>query len=79
MTVAEEESTETGRMTLVEHLTELRRRLIWSFVAIAVGAVVCWMAYDWIIDFLLEPYCRSLPEDQRAETDVFGAQRSKPE
>ena len=73
MTVAEEESTETGRMTLVEHLTELRRRLIWSFVAIAVGAVVCWMAYDWIIDFLLEPYCRSLPEDQRAETDVFGA------
>ena len=60
------------RMTLVEHLTELRRRLIISFVAIAVGAVVCWIAYDQILDFLLDPYCRSLPEDDRAATGVFG-------
>lgn len=64
-----------SRMTLIEHLTELRRRLIISFVAIAVGAIVCWIAYPWILDFLLEPYCRSLPDEQReaAEvTEVFG-------
>jgi sec-independent protein translocase protein TatC len=71
--VADEESTEDGRMTLVDHLTELRSRLIRSFIAIAVGAVVCWIAYDWILDFLLEPYCQTLPEDQRVETEVFGA------
>ena len=61
------------RMTLVEHLTELRRRLIISFVAVAAGAVVCWMAYDWILEILLDPYCRSLPETDRSDagfTDV---------
>ena len=60
------------RMTLVEHLTELRRRLIISFVSIAVGVVVCWIAYDQILDFLLDPYCRSLPEGDRVATGVFG-------
>ncbi len=66
-------STDDGqRMTLVEHLAELRRRLIISFVAIAVGAVVCWIAYDQILDFLLDPYCRSLREDERVATGVFG-------
>ena len=73
MTDIEEESTTSGRMSLVDHLAELRTRLIWSFAAIAAGAVVCWIAYDWILDFLLEPYCQSLPEEQRAQTDVFGA------
>ncbi len=56
-------SKDTG-MTLMEHLTELRRRLIVSFVAIAVGAVVCWIAFDWIIEFLLEPYCSTLEEGE---------------
>jgi len=46
-----------GRMTLMEHLTELRKRLIISFGAVAVGAIVCWIAYPQIIDFLLKPYC----------------------
>ena len=59
-------------MTLVEHLAELRRRLIISFAAIAVGAVVCWIAYDWILEFLLDPYCRSLSDDQRSQSEVFG-------
>jgi sec-independent protein translocase protein TatC len=71
--LTDEESTDEGRMTVVEHLTELRTRLIRSFIAIALGAVICWFAYDWILDFLLEPYCQSLPPDQRAQTDVFGA------
>lgn len=61
------------RMTLIEHLAELRRRLIIGFVAVGVGAVVCWLAYDWILDFLLEPYCQSLDDTQRAEAGVFGS------
>lgn len=61
------------RMTLMEHLTELRRRLVITFVAIALGAVACWIAYPWILDFLLEPYCRSLPVADRTATEVFGS------
>ena len=60
-------------MTLMEHLTELRRRIVISLIAIAVGAIACWIAYPGILDFLLEPYCRSLPEADRTATDVFGS------
>ncbi|MCX7620416.1 MAG: twin-arginine translocase subunit TatC [Acidimicrobiales bacterium] len=43
-------------MTLWEHLAELRSRLIKSVVAVAAGAVLAWMFYDRIFDFLLHPY-----------------------
>ncbi|HSD49746.1 MAG TPA: twin-arginine translocase subunit TatC, partial [Actinomycetota bacterium] len=44
-------------MSLVEHLEELRRRLVTAVVAIAVGSVVGWLLYDTVIELLLEPYC----------------------
>lgn len=44
-------------MPLVEHLRELRRRLIRSILAIAVGAVVGFLAYDRIFDVLKKPAC----------------------
>lgn len=46
-----------GNMSLVEHLSELRRRIIISVVSVAVGAVVAWFLYPNILDFLLEPHC----------------------
>lgn len=48
------------RMTLVEHLAELRSRLIKAILAIAIGGLVAWFAYDWILDALLQPYCEQL-------------------
>jgi sec-independent protein translocase protein TatC len=42
-------------MTLVEHLRELRNRLFWSFVAIAIGGVVGWIFYTPIFKFLTQP------------------------
>jgi len=57
MTDTEERPATEARMSLIEHLTELRRRLIISFVAIAVGVVVGWFAYEWIIERLLDPLC----------------------
>ncbi|HEX2274822.1 MAG TPA: twin-arginine translocase subunit TatC [Acidimicrobiales bacterium] len=43
-------------MSLVEHLTELRRRLIISVVALAVGGLVAFLLYERILDFLISPY-----------------------
>lgn len=43
-------------MTLVEHLTELRRRLVISLVAVALGAVVVFVLYEHVIELLSEPY-----------------------
>ena len=45
-----------GRMTLIEHLIELRRRIIVCAIAIGLFAVVGWFLYPWISDFLLRPY-----------------------
>lgn len=44
-------------MTLVEHLEELRYRLIAALVAIAIGAVVGWFLFDAVVDLLQDPYC----------------------
>ena len=45
-----------GHMTLMEHLGELRRRLIISVIAVGVGAVIMFFLYDWLLGFLSGPY-----------------------
>ena len=49
-----------GTMTLVEHLDELRKRLLISVIAIAVAAVAGFVFYERILDFLVGPYCDAL-------------------
>lgn len=56
-TAATKTETELGAMTLVEHLTELRRRLIISCLAVGVGAIVAFLLYHRIFQFLVHPYC----------------------
>jgi sec-independent protein translocase protein TatC len=59
---------ERGTMTLVEHLVELRRRLVICIVAIAGGAVVGWFLYGPVLDLILNPYCdywQTIPLKQR--------------
>jgi len=46
-----------GRMSMLEHLYELRDRIIKSAIAIAIGAVAAWFLYPQIFDILLDPYC----------------------
>ncbi|MFM7718441.1 MAG: twin-arginine translocase subunit TatC [Actinomycetota bacterium] len=57
-----------GRMTLVEHLEELRSRLMVSLGAIAFGSAIGWFLYPRVLDLLLDPYCdylRTVPENVR--------------
>ncbi len=56
-------STPDDRMTLVEHLAELRTRIIRSLLAVVVGVIVVLAAYNTVLDFLLEPY-RNLCADK---------------
>ena len=48
-------------MKLVEHLTELRRRVIVSVIAFVVMATVAFLAYNWILALLKHPYCEVAP------------------
>jgi sec-independent protein translocase protein TatC len=56
-------------MTIVEHLNELRNRLIKSIIAIALGGVVIWIFYDPILEFLIRPYEEAEPGSRPIITD----------
>jgi sec-independent protein translocase protein TatC len=45
-------------MTLIEHLTELRRRVLVCAVAFIVAATVAFLVYNHILSFLQHPYCQ---------------------
>ena len=51
-----EDEVEASRAPLLEHLTELRTRLIRSLFAITLGAVACFFAAEPIFEILLRPF-----------------------
>src|SRR5690349_5729739 len=50
-----------GRMSLVEHIRELRRRLTISIVAILIGVAVTFVFWEPVFHVLRQPYCRLHP------------------
>jgi sec-independent protein translocase protein TatC len=55
-----------GRMTFMEHLLELRSRVIKCAIAVGLGAIVGWFLYPSIISLLLHPY------EQIADRSIAG-------
>ena len=47
---------------LIEHLAELRTRLIWSALAFIVAMVICYAVWQPIYNFLTQPICYALNE-----------------
>lgn len=46
--------------TLLEHLSELRKRLTWAAIALLLGTVISFVFAQNILDFLLTPYAESI-------------------
>jgi sec-independent protein translocase protein TatC len=53
-----------GRMSVIDHLKELRRRLFIVMILIGLGAVLGWLVYNPLLEILKEPYCR-IPFEHR--------------
>ena len=53
---------ESNAAPLIEHLTELRSRLIKSVLAFLVGMVVCFTIWNSIFNFLTYPLCSAMME-----------------
>ncbi|HST52793.1 MAG TPA: twin-arginine translocase subunit TatC [Pyrinomonadaceae bacterium] len=51
-----------GQMSFLEHLDELRRRLIRSIIFIFVALILCWLVSDRIYNFLSVPIRRAMAE-----------------
>lgn len=61
-----------GRMSLGDHLRELRRRFLIAGSAVAVGSVLGWVEYDLLFDKLMAPL-RKVAEERGALVNInFG-------
>ena len=58
---SEDEERELPKMSFLEHLEELRKRLIVSIVALGVGFLVCWNFADRIFGWIEQPLTKFLP------------------
>jgi sec-independent protein translocase protein TatC len=49
-----------GRMPLMDHLRELRNRVVKVAIAIVAGGIVSWVFFDRIWAFMQRPYCQAV-------------------
>ncbi|MFZ0492094.1 MAG: twin-arginine translocase subunit TatC [Acidimicrobiia bacterium] len=56
--------------SVIEHLEELRWRFVKSAIAIAIGAIVAFIAREWIFDVLARPYRLALPGQDLNQFEV---------
>ncbi|MGZ8853337.1 MAG: twin-arginine translocase subunit TatC [Thermoanaerobaculia bacterium] len=70
---AEDPERDLQKMSFLEHLEELRKRLLFTFIAIGVGFAVCWHWSGLIFTWLQAPLTRFLPPgDTLAYTRLTG-------
>ncbi len=65
MREAEEDALDSSRMSMLDHLVELRRRLIWSVLIFALAFAVCYEFADEIFAFLAQPLADAMQGEQR--------------
>jgi sec-independent protein translocase protein TatC len=63
---ARKEPNPEARMSLIEHIRELRRRVLWSIAVMIVGSIVGWFIEPPVWTFLTHPYCRLPAHDVNA-------------
>jgi sec-independent protein translocase protein TatC len=69
LTDADELELESGRMSFLEHLDELRKRLIASVISLAIGCVIGFFFLDkYIFPFIMLPMQQMLPDGGRLIT-----------
>src|SRR5947209_16959976 len=60
-----EEEHELPKMSFLDHLDELRKRLIVSILALLVGFLVCWGYADRIFELIQAPLAKFLPHGDK--------------
>jgi sec-independent protein translocase protein TatC len=62
---------EMPTMGFLEHLEELRRRIIYSIIAVAVGCAICWKFVERIVDLMQRPIVQALHANGLPEKLVY--------
>ncbi|MBZ5680869.1 MAG: twin-arginine translocase subunit TatC [Acidobacteriia bacterium] len=66
-----QESDSLPAMGFLDHLEELRRRIIYSIIAVAVGFFACWWKVERIYDIMQRPIMDALRSNGMAEKLVY--------
>jgi sec-independent protein translocase protein TatC len=61
-----------GQMSFLDHLDELRRRLVRSIIFVFIAFMGCWFVSDYIYNFLARPVRVALGEAQRRQLPLGG-------
>ena len=61
----DDDKEEHGRMSLFDHLRELKKRLIRAFAAVFVGFLICYAFAEELFNFLVQPLLAVLPKGSK--------------
>lgn len=61
----DESPDDSGRMSFLEHLDELRKRIIWALLSVLVGFAIVIFFINPIFDFIMQPMQLMLPAGQK--------------
>ncbi len=64
---ADEDEIEASKAPLIDHLIELRQRLFWAVIAIAIAFVACFIVADQIFNILIIPYEEAAGQQHQIE------------
>lgn len=65
MTTAKPDEIEESSAPLIEHLTELRNRILYSLGAFVVAMLICFTVWNPIFNFMTQPICDALANRQQ--------------
>jgi sec-independent protein translocase protein TatC len=60
----DEEESAGGKMSFLEHLDELRKRIIWALVAVVAGFAIACLFLNPLFNFIMGPMTAALPKGQ---------------
>src|SRR5687768_2125289 len=71
-TEAHQEPEPAGQMSFLEHLDELRKRLVNSVIIVVLAFILCFFVSAQIYDFLSVPIRQALSEAERRQLPIGG-------
>jgi len=69
--VSDTEEIEDSSAPLIEHLAELRTRLINSAIAFVIAMIICFTVWNPIYNFLTQPLCAALGDSGQECSLIF--------
>lgn len=64
----DDDDIEASRAPLIEHLAELRKRLIWMMLALVAGGIICYIFNHQLYNILAQPLLRVNPDAEMITT-----------